>query len=111
MRVRPHTVLLCSAAGMFLAGWLQNSFDLLFTAALTGLAGVGSWLVARRQGGRQFAPAGPRARVRELEERLSAAEDELAGVTRDLAALRQQQDFDLALRLSNARERPANRGS
>ena len=111
MKQRLRLIVLGAGAVLFGAGLAFNSFDLVFVAALAGVTAVALPAVAGVRKALEHAPWGGRPRVHHLEERLSVAEDELAAATRELAALREQQEFDLKLRLAREERLPPPPGS
>ena len=86
------------AAVMAAIGLMQNSADLLIASALVGSVGVALRASALRRERLQTLPNARDDRVSRLEEHLRLTEDELAATARELAALKEQHDFDRQLR-------------
>lgn len=101
MRVAPA---LCLAGAALLAatGLMLNSADLLISAAAAGAIGLTATLSGRLTRLPHPLRSFRRPDAR-LADRLNYAEEELASVSRELAELRHQRDFDLQL-LAGSRE-------
>ena len=86
------------AAVMAAIGLAQRSADLLIVSSLVGGVGFAMRSVALRRYRMQEIPSGGDERIDRLEEHLRITEDELASTARELAALKEQHEFDRQLR-------------
>ena len=85
------------AAVMAAIGLAQQSADLLIVSSLVGGVGFAMRSVALRRYRMQEIPSGGDERLDQLEEHLRLTEDELASTARELAALKEQHEFDRQL--------------
>ncbi|MGQ0814024.1 MAG: hypothetical protein ACT4O1_06115 [Gemmatimonadota bacterium] len=96
--MKRNPIIWLSGAGILFAT-MQDNFDLLLLSILAGMAATlfpalkNAWLSRRAE--KRDEP-----RIRQLEERLSLTEDELAFATRELAELKEQHEFELQLHRS-----------
>jgi hypothetical protein len=88
---------------IFLAGLITQSADVMIVAAAPAAVALGTLLFGWKQNLR-----GPDAlpepdRMQQLEERLRLTENELESAARDLAAIKQQREFDEQLQLTRSK--------
>lgn len=92
MQMTKPTLWILGAVSVGVIAALQNSADLFVVSAIIGGVGLIMKLPFKLQ---RTAP--DTTRLREMEEHLVAAEDELSMRTRELTALREKHEFDLQL--------------
>jgi hypothetical protein len=105
MRLSTSTTCVAAATLFAALGFALNSFDMLFASGIVGGAGLALRVAPRMAGSWRRALVRRDGRLEHLERHLRVTEDELDSVTRELRMLKEQHDFDLDLRTSNATPR------
>lgn len=90
------------AGALLIVSAVGNDIELGMLSFLAGGVGVGTLFPALKERWSSHGRESTHSRLHEMEERLRLTEDELASATRELTALKEQQEFDLSLQLSKA---------
>ncbi len=97
MKIATPVIWLGGAAVMFTVALAVNSFDLVLVSMVPGGVGLGTLLFGLKRRWSSEHAIRDEERIQQIEDRLRLTEDELASAARELAALREQRDFDVQL--------------